>query len=127
MTGPHSPSSSVLPLSTTQYTVSDHPNHPFHPFLLRSTTPQTTDAMFVPEWLVRRNEALGSNPPNAQEHISTNASDWLWAAFSLVTLSTLVMTVFTFMVSMVFDHGGPAAHSICRGQGASGCSTSLRS
>lgn len=55
--------------------------------------------MFVPEWLVRRNEALGSNPPDAQEHISTNASDWLWAAFSLITLCTLVMAVFTFMVS----------------------------
>ncbi|KIP03592.1 hypothetical protein PHLGIDRAFT_110651 [Phlebiopsis gigantea 11061_1 CR5-6] len=53
--------------------------------------------MFVPQWLVRRNDALGSNPPDAQEHISTNASDWLWAAFSLVTLSTLVMSVFTFM------------------------------
>lgn len=53
--------------------------------------------MFVPEWLVRRNDALGSNPPNAQEHISTNASDWLWAAFSLITLCTLVMAVFTFM------------------------------
>ncbi|EKM53781.1 uncharacterized protein PHACADRAFT_260297 [Phanerochaete carnosa HHB-10118-sp] len=51
--------------------------------------------MFVPQWIVRRNDALGSNPPDAQEHISVNASDWLWAAFSFITVCTLVMAVFT--------------------------------
>lgn len=54
--------------------------------------------MFVPEMFVRRNDALDSNPPDAAVHISTNASDWLWAAFSLVALSLLVMVGFTFMV-----------------------------
>ena len=55
--------------------------------------------MFVPQLFVRSgNDALGLNPPDAQEHISTNASDWLWAAFSFITLCTLIMSVFTFMV-----------------------------
>ena len=55
--------------------------------------------MFVPQVLARDgNAALDLNPPNAQEHISTHASDWLWAAFSLVTLCLLVITGFTFMV-----------------------------
>ena len=56
--------------------------------------------MFVPQWLVRRNDALGSNPPDAQEHISTNASDWLWAAFSLITLVLLVVIGLDFTVSV---------------------------
>ena len=55
--------------------------------------------MFVPQWVVRRNDALGSNAPDAQEHISTNASDWLWAAFSFITVCALAMSVLTFMVS----------------------------
>lgn len=57
--------------------------------------------MFVPEMLLRRNDALDSNPPDAAVHISTNASNWLWAAFSLVTLCLLIMVGFTFMVSSV--------------------------
>lgn len=39
------------------------------------------------------NHALDLNPPNADIHISTHGSDWLWAAFSLITLGLLV-TVF---------------------------------
>ncbi|PSR80405.1 hypothetical protein EW026_g6635 [Hermanssonia centrifuga] len=52
--------------------------------------------MFMPQ-IFARNDALGSNSPTAQEHISTNASDWLWAAFSLITVCLLVMVGFTFM------------------------------
>ncbi|KAI0090820.1 heat shock protein 30 [Irpex rosettiformis] len=39
------------------------------------------------------NHALDLNPPNADIHISTHGSDWLWAAFSLITLGLLV-TIF---------------------------------
>jgi len=37
------------------------------------------------------NHALDLNPPNATYHISTNASDWLWAAFCIFATSLLVM------------------------------------
>ncbi|KAH9926169.1 heat shock protein 30 [Fomitopsis serialis] len=37
------------------------------------------------------NRALQLNPPNADLHISTHASDWLWSAFSVFGLSLLVM------------------------------------
>ena len=59
--------------------------------------------MVTPQWFVARdaNDALHLNPPDAQEHISTGASDWLWAAFSLITLSTLIMAVLMFMVCTV--------------------------
>lgn len=55
--------------------------------------------MFVPSVLVPRdgNEAVDINPPDAQLHISTNGSDWLWAAFSLVAFCFLCMTGLTFL------------------------------
>jgi bacteriorhodopsin len=61
--------------------------------------------MFVPQTLVARdgNAALDLNPPNADEHITTGTSDWLWAAFSLVTLCLVFITGFTFMVSSVSE------------------------
>ncbi|TFY63764.1 hypothetical protein EVJ58_g3052 [Rhodofomes roseus] len=37
------------------------------------------------------NRALNLNPPNADLHITTHASDWLWSAFSVFGLSLLVM------------------------------------
>lgn len=43
------------------------------------------------------NHALDLNPPTADYHISTNGSDWLWAAFSIFGLSLLVMVVLDFM------------------------------
>ena len=59
--------------------------------------------MFVPEitYLVPRdgNEALEHNPPNAHYHISTNGSDWLWAAFSFISLCFLLMTGLAMTVS----------------------------
>ncbi|KZT09473.1 heat shock protein 30 [Laetiporus sulphureus 93-53] len=42
------------------------------------------------------NNALKDNPPGADLHISTNASDWLWAAFCVQAVSLLVMLVFNF-------------------------------
>ncbi|KAI0736569.1 heat shock protein 30 [Fomitopsis betulina] len=39
------------------------------------------------------NQAIHVNPPNAQEHISTNGSDWLWAAFSIQAFSFLAAFV----------------------------------
>ena len=59
--------------------------------------------MFVPEitYLLPRdgNEALEHNPPNAHYHISTNGSDWLWAAFSFISLCFLLMTGLAMTVS----------------------------
>ncbi|PSR74108.1 hypothetical protein PHLCEN_2v10064 [Hermanssonia centrifuga] len=43
------------------------------------------------------NEALNLNPPNADYHLTTNGSDWLWTAFSIFGLSLLVMVVLDFM------------------------------
>lgn len=45
------------------------------------------------------NHALDLNPPNAAIHISTHGSDWLWAAFSVITLVLLVVIGLDFMVS----------------------------
>lgn len=39
------------------------------------------------------------NPPNAEEHLSTNGSDWLWTVFSIMALSTLLAAGATIMVS----------------------------
>ena len=44
------------------------------------------------------NQALQLNPPNADLHISTNGSDWLWAAFSFITFGLLVTIVLDFLV-----------------------------
>ncbi|THG99183.1 hypothetical protein EW026_g3122 [Hermanssonia centrifuga] len=43
------------------------------------------------------NEALHLNPPNADYHLTTNGSDWLWTAFSIFGLSLLAMVVLDFM------------------------------
>lgn len=39
------------------------------------------------------NQAIHVNPPNAQEHVSMNGSDWLWAAFSIQAFSLLAAFV----------------------------------
>ncbi|KAH9928755.1 uncharacterized protein B0H18DRAFT_1117935 [Fomitopsis serialis] len=36
------------------------------------------------------NQAVSENPPYAQEHLSTNGSDWLWTVFSIMALGTLL-------------------------------------
>ncbi|KIP09605.1 hypothetical protein PHLGIDRAFT_22832 [Phlebiopsis gigantea 11061_1 CR5-6] len=43
------------------------------------------------------NHALQLNPPTADFHLSTNGSDWLWAAFSIIALSLLCMVVLDFL------------------------------
>ncbi|KZT73037.1 heat shock protein 30 [Daedalea quercina L-15889] len=43
------------------------------------------------------NQAVSVNPPDAQEHLSTNGSDWLWTVFSIMALSTLLAAVATIM------------------------------
>ncbi|KAI0692124.1 heat shock protein 30 [Cerioporus squamosus] len=41
------------------------------------------------------NDALNSNPPNADYHLSTHGSDWLWAVFSLFGVSLLAIIGWT--------------------------------
>ncbi|KAH9829173.1 heat shock protein 30 [Rhodofomes roseus] len=43
------------------------------------------------------NQAVNLNPPYAQEHLSTNGSDWLWTVFSIMGLGTLLAAVATIM------------------------------
>ncbi|EIM87465.1 family A G protein-coupled receptor-like protein [Stereum hirsutum FP-91666 SS1] len=40
---------------------------------------------------VRANHALDSNPPDADLHITTHGSDWLWAVFSVMLLADLLV------------------------------------
>lgn len=63
--------------------------------------------MIVPVLARGGNDAVDINPPNAVEHIVTDTSDWLWTAFSIILLSTLVMAFLTFMVSRSWNtsHG----------------------
>ena len=46
------------------------------------------------------NHALDLNPPNAQLHISTHASDWLWAAFFFTAFVLLLTIGLSFTVSI---------------------------
>ena len=48
---------------------------------------------------------MNLNPPNAQEHLSTNGSDWLWTVFSIMALSALLAAFATVLVSafLYFD------------------------
>eukprot|EP00918_Siedleckia_nematoides_P082076 GHVU01179894.1.p1 GENE.GHVU01179894.1~~GHVU01179894.1.p1 ORF type:complete len:317 (+),score=2.90 GHVU01179894.1:39-953(+) len=41
------------------------------------------------------NTALDSNPPTGDRHITTNASNWLWAVFALMLLSMLISIFWT--------------------------------
>jgi len=40
--------------------------------------------------------SLDTNPPNADRHITSGGSDWLWAVFAVMALSTLGMIVWSF-------------------------------
>jgi bacteriorhodopsin len=42
--------------------------------------------------------SLDQNPPNADRHITPGGSDWLWAVFAIMALSTLGMVAYSFMV-----------------------------
>ncbi|PCH36592.1 heat shock protein 30 [Wolfiporia cocos MD-104 SS10] len=43
------------------------------------------------------NQAVNINPPDANENLTKQGSDWLWAAFSLMSFSLLVAVVVTFL------------------------------
>lgn len=48
--------------------------------------------------VIKSNEALKSNPATtAAIKITTHGSDWLWAAFALITLATLIHAFFVFV------------------------------
>ncbi|KAI0781009.1 hypothetical protein BD413DRAFT_17876 [Trametes elegans] len=40
--------------------------------------------------------SLDQNPPNADRHITSGGSDWLWAVFAIMALSDLIMIFWTF-------------------------------
>ncbi|BGP53312.1 hypothetical protein JCM8202v2_000871 [Rhodotorula sphaerocarpa] len=44
-------------------------------------------------FLAKRNNAVDVNPPTADLHLTTNGSDWLWAVFSVMALSAIVIFV----------------------------------
>lgn len=50
----------------------------------------------------RSNDALRNNPPAGDAHITTHASDWLWAVFAIMLLSWLTVLVWTFTVRPLF-------------------------
>lgn len=73
------------------------------------------------------NRALQLNPPNADLHISTHASDWLWSAFSVFALSMLVMVVLDFLVSYICSGNRVYGPYVCLSvRGVLVSSTSLR-
>ncbi|PCH38688.1 heat shock protein 30 [Wolfiporia cocos MD-104 SS10] len=43
------------------------------------------------------NQALHINPPNADEHLTTHGSDWLWAVFAIMTLCICISSRLTHM------------------------------
>ncbi|KAF9235241.1 hypothetical protein BU15DRAFT_89610 [Melanogaster broomeanus] len=43
----------------------------------------------------RGNDALQENPPAGDAHITTNASNWLWAVFSVMLFSLLIALIWT--------------------------------
>lgn len=43
--------------------------------------------------------SLSQNPPNADRHITSGGSDWLWAVTAIMGLSTLLMAFWQFTVS----------------------------
>jgi len=40
--------------------------------------------------------SIDTNPPNADRHITAGGSDWLWAVFAIMALSTLGMVLWSF-------------------------------
>lgn len=50
------------------------------------------------------NQALDANPPNADYHLSTNGSNWLWAVFSLFAVSLFAITAWTLVVRRLRTH-----------------------
>ncbi len=52
----------------------------------------------TPLRLTMAGSSLDQNPPNADRHITPGGSDWLWAVFAIMALSTLAMVAISFMV-----------------------------
>ncbi|KAG8220512.1 hypothetical protein J3R82DRAFT_3214 [Butyriboletus roseoflavus] len=46
----------------------------------------------------RRNDALRTNPPAGDAHITTRASDWLWAVFALMLIFWFIALGWSYMV-----------------------------
>ncbi|KAF8131928.1 hypothetical protein EV363DRAFT_1449630 [Boletus edulis] len=44
----------------------------------------------------RDNDALDTNPPAGDAHITTHASDWLWAVFAIMLISWLIILGWTY-------------------------------
>ena len=74
----------------------------------------------IPELVART--SLDHNPPNADIHVSTHGTDWLWAVFAIEAVSMLGMFGLTFMVrsrlpyrikrySTLFFCSAPGAHA----------------
>lgn len=74
------------------------------------------------------NQALDLNPPTADYHLSTNGSDWLWAAFSVFGTSLLAMVGLSFLVSIFNSYRArQRLIMLCRGREVPGFSTNLPS
>jgi len=69
----------------------------------------------------RGNDALNVNPPNADRHLTTNGSDWLWAAMAVFGVTFLAWLVWTLLlrrpVTAATHSAAPGADD--RGVGAS--------
>lgn len=46
--------------------------------------------------------SLDQNPPNADRHLTSGGSDWLWAVTAIMALSTLGMVFWQYTVSPLF-------------------------
>ena len=46
------------------------------------------------------NHALDLNPPQADLHLSTNGSDWLWAAFSFIAFFAASLAAFSLCLAL---------------------------
>lgn len=50
----------------------------------------------------RDNDALEINPPGGDAHITTRASNWLWAVFAIMLLSWFTALGWTYSVCPIF-------------------------
>ncbi|KAG6382143.1 hypothetical protein JVT61DRAFT_787 [Boletus reticuloceps] len=53
-------------------------------------------AMAIHPVYPRDNDALDTNPPAGDAHITTHASDWLWAVFAIMLVSWLIILGWTY-------------------------------
>ena len=55
--------------------------------------------------------SLDTNPPNADRHITSGGSDWLWAVFAIMALADLGMIFWSFTVRSLFPEDAIASLS----------------